>query len=318
MQAAASDLDIDLDIYESDVSDRFARVTAAVDRLTTEPLPDAAVFSVEFGQALPLMNAAEQSKIPFFLNGPLFPEELLELGEKPGQKYRYWHGYFLEDEEMKGYLLAKKLIAAARDSNNNGQDSRTVHVAGINGNRSWYGSILREAGLRRAIEEDPDALLLQMVYTRWTPEEGRSMAYQLLRRYPEISVIWAASDQLALGAAEALANPRSDNVQVYIGGLDLSGAGIDSVLRGELRATVASTNLIWAQVIVDLHDHLQGLNITGHIDSVFTHQSIVAEPSTAENIRKNIRNFDMIDFRHFSRFHYGTAARRLSDLMEEL
>ncbi|NHA15595.1 ABC transporter substrate-binding protein [Thioalkalivibrio sp. XN279] len=315
LRAAASDLDISLEIHEFNLSDRFEKVSVGVRRLTTEPLPDAAVFSVEFGEAVRLMDAAEQAGIPFFLNGPLFPEELNQLGELPGQAYQHWVGYFLEDEELKGYLLAQKLIAAARRARN-AEDDGTIYVAGINGTRSWYGSILREAGLRRAIDDHPDVELLQMVYTRWTPEEGRRMASRILRRYPEVSVLWTASDQLAIGVAETISNGLApDDLPVHTGGLDLSGAGIESVLQGDLVATVASSSLLWAQVIIDLYDHLQGVDRASHADSVLLAAPSVADRSTAESIRSRIREFEAIDFRQFSRFHEGADAPRLDEIM---
>lgn len=315
LRAAASNLGIDLEIHEFDLSDRFEKVSAGVRRLSTEPLPDAAVFSVEFGEAVRLMDAAEQSGIPFYLNGPLFPEELDQLGELPGQAYQNWVGYFLEDEELKGYLLAQQLIAAAR-GDRNPEQAGTIYVAGINGTRSWYGSILREAGLRKAVDEHRDVELLQMVYTRWTPKEGRRMASSLLRRYPDVSVLWAASDQLAIGAAEAISSDvMMGGRPVHTGGLDLSGAGIESVLQGDLVATVASSSLLWAQVIIDLYDHLQGVDRASHADSVLLAAPSVADRSTAESIRSRIREFEAIDFRQFSRFHEGADAPRLDEIM---
>ena len=317
IRAAGADLGISLEIHEFDVQDRFAKVSEGVQRLDTETRPDAAIFSVEFGQAIRLMDAAEKAGIPFFLNGPLFPEELSELGGKPGREYNYWAGYFHEDEELKGFLLAQRLIAAARAARE-GHGTEPIHVAGINGARAWYGSILREAGLRRAVDEHPDVELLQMVYTRWTPEEGREMASQIMRRYPDVAVLWAASDQLALGAAEAVSERRAHGEpRVYTGGLDLSDAGIEAVLRGELQATVAATSLLWAQALIDLHDQLRGLDPAGDGNAVFLAAPVVADRSTAKDIRARSRDFESIDFRQFSRFYRGAAARRLSEITED-
>lgn len=316
LRATATSLDIDLEIHEFDVFDRFEMVPAGVERLSTEPRPDAAVVSVEFGQAVRLMDAAERTGTPFFLNGPLFPEELEALGTTPGQAYEAWVGYFLEDEELKGYLLAQRLIAAARERSETATIG-TILVAGINGSRSWYGSILREAGLRRAIDEHPDVELVQMVYTRWTPEEGRRMANRLLRRYPDISVLWAASDQLAIGAADAIADERAhDDPPVFTGGLDLSDAGIEAVLRGDLVATVASTSLLWAQAMIDLHDHVHGSAPATDARTVLRCAPIVADRDTAEGIRASIRGFESIDFRRYSRAHHGDDAPRLGEIMD--
>lgn len=315
VRATAESLGIGLEIHEFDVLDRFALVPAGVERLRTEPRLDAAVFSLEFRQALPLMNAAEESGIPFYVHGPLFPDELEALGSAPGRAYRYWLGYFHEDEELKGYWLAQRLIAAAREARSP-DASETIFVAGISGSRSWFGSHLREAGLRRAISEHPDVALVQMVYTRWTPHEGRVMASELLRRYPHITVLWAASDQLAIGAADTIRSRASESsARIVTGGLDLSSAGIEAVLVGDLVATVAGSSLLWAQVVVDLFDHLHGLGHRDDPHTVLLGAPLVADGSTAAMVRDSVQGFESLDFRQYSRALHGDDAPRLDDLM---
>lgn len=315
LRAVAESLGIDLEIHEFDVLDRFSLVPAGLERIRLEPRLDAAVFSVEFRQALPLMNAAEEAGIPFYVHGPVFPEELEALGSVPGHTYRHWLGFFQEDEELKGYWLAERLIAAAREARSP-DASNTIFVAGINGSRSWYGSHLREAGLRRAISEHADVSLVQMVYTRWAPQEGRAMASELLRRYPHITVLWAASDQLAIGAAEHLRSRDSEgSAPIVTGGLDLSSAGIEAVLAGDLVATVASTSLLWAQVIVDIHDHLHGLEHADNAHAVMLGAPLVADRATAEGIRASLRDLETLDFRQYSRALHGSDVQRLDDLM---
>lgn len=314
MQSAAYSLNVELEIYEFDVSDRFAKVTAGVERLRNEPLPDAAVFSVAFGQAQPLMKAAEESGIPFYLHGPLFPDELEQIGFYPQQEYQNWIGYFNEDEEAKGYILAQYLISAARSTSGIAKDTQEIFVAGINGDRSWYGSILRESGLRRAVDEYQDVELLQMVYTRWLPEEGQAMADRLLRRYPHTTVLWSASDQLAIGAAQAIRRHELfTGNSIHSGGLDLSIAGLDAVLQGELTATVANTRLLWAQVIIDLYDFLRGVDVTSYTGSELSFPPVIATSSNAAEIQDSISRFEELDFHRFSRFHHGAAAPRLSE-----
>lgn len=314
MRLAAADLGIDVEIHEFDVSDRFAAVSTATRRLAAEPVPDAAVLSMELRQALPVADMAETAKIPFSLHGPFSPRELEQLGGKPGSQYQSWVGYFHEDEQLKGYLLAHELIAAARERNRKAEQ-RKIHVAGINGARSWAGSSFREAGLRQALEESADAHLLQMVYSHWTVEEGERMAEHLLRRYPDVSVLWAASDQLAIGAAKAVSARRGqDGTRVITGGLDLSRAGLRAVARGTLVATVASTTLLWAQVIIDLHDYLHGTAPPGRSHVVFP--PLVATQSTVQDILHRIQRHNEINFRDFSRVHHGSDAPRLDNGLE--
>jgi ABC-type sugar transport system substrate-binding protein len=299
MRGAAASLQLEVTFHEFDVSDRFAKAEEGVQILRTDPVPDAAIFSVAFGQAEPLMNAAEALGIPFFLNGPLFPEELATLGGSPRREYQNWIGYFHEDEEEKGYLLARELIAAARAIGRVASDG-TVQVVGVGGDATWHGSVLREAGLRRAVAEDPAARLLQTVPTRWTPEEGREMTTRLLARYPEVTVVWAASDQLALGAAEGLRSLGMEPGQAaFTGGLDLSLVGLEAVRDGTLTATVAATALIWAEILVCLHHYLQGEDFADRFGTEIHFPPEIATYATAEDNIRLRAQYEAIDYTEF-------------------
>jgi ABC-type sugar transport system substrate-binding protein len=313
MRAAAADLAMDIAFYEFDVSDRFAKSDEGVRILRTPPLPDAAIFSVAYGQAAALMDAAEQLGIPFFLHGPLFPAELEALGGGPRRRYRQWIGYFHEDEVEKGYLLARELIAAARASAAAADpasaaasapasappapseptgasagvatsSSRPLRVVGISGDGTWYGTALREAGLRRAVAEDPTVELLQIVPTRWTEREGREMTARLLSRYGDIDVVWCASDQLAIGAAEALADRDGDAPRgSFTGGLDLSPVGLEAVRAGTLIATVAAPFEMWAEVLGYLRGYLDGDDFADRLGTEVLFSPVVATAETAED-----------------------------------
>ncbi|MDA3901453.1 MAG: ABC transporter substrate-binding protein [Spirochaetes bacterium] len=308
MSAVAEDLNIELSFHEFDVRDRFEKPEKGVHLLQKKPVPDAAIFSVSFGQAKPLMEIAEKLRIPYFLNGPLFPAELKELGDTPRNKYSKWIGYFHEDEEQKGYILARELIEAAFRQNRIASDG-TVHVVGLSGDPTWHGSFLREQGLKRAVDENPRVRLMQTVPTRWTPEEGRNLTIRLLKRYPEVSVVWAASDQLALGAVEALNSLGMEPGRtVFTGGLDLSLVGVQAVQEGDLTASVGSTPLIWARILICLYDYLRGIDFSDKTGTVFIFSPDLALKSSAEKFILRRDRYRKINFRDYSRFHMGKDA----------
>lgn len=302
MRAAADSLGIEVTFFEFHVGDRFTRAEEGPRILRRDPRPDAAVFSVAFGQTMPLVETAEALDIPFFLNGPLFPEEMEELGGEPRSDYENWIGYFREDEQQKGYLLARLLIEAVRDKRNADQDS-TVRIAGVSGDQLWHGTALREAGLREAVAEDAGAELTQIVPTRWTPAEGREMARRLQQRYPDMDAIWAASDQLALGVSQA-------NADVITGGLDLSRAGLEAVRDGTLNATVAASPIIWAEVLVHLHDYLHGMDFRDRVGTQMYFQPDVATESNAGDIIEEREDYETIDFRRYSRYYRDDDAEQ--------
>jgi ABC-type sugar transport system substrate-binding protein len=302
LSLVAADLDLDLFFYEFDVGDRFAKAREGVQILQSQPF-DGAVFSVAFGQAQPLMDAAEAQRIPFFLNGPLFPHELEVIGVLPRNLYQFWIGYFLEDEFLKGYELGKYLFDQARQRNLFASDG-SIHAVGIGGDSTWFGSELRVQGFIRAAQEDRDVQILQTVATGWTPSEAREMTHRLIRRYPEVSVIWAASDQLALGVVQGIQDIHSSSSRILTGGLDLSSLGLQAVEANQIQATVAETPLIWAKILIMLYDYIQGHDFDQSDTRVFSFPPLVADKTNVHEFIDLRNEYPRLNFRNYSR-HFG-------------
>lgn len=305
----AQTLGFDFVPYSFGVQDRFARQQDALRILGAEPRPQAVIASPVIGHSVPLLEAAEALRIPVFILGPLFPSELPAVGQAPRKKYKSWAALFNWAEEEKGYALGKALLQEAQQQQAFASDG-TIQVIGVGGDSSWFGSGLRQAGLVRAIAEQPKAVLKQVVPTRWTPAEGKQLTAKLLKRYPQASVVWAASDQLGAGAVQALAeHGLSLGKNAFTGGLDLSRLGLELVKQGKFVATAASTLLSYAQVAVLVYDHLHGLDFEAELGSTLVFPTLVA---TSANVDSHLRLsgcVQSIDFKAFSKVHHPALAR---------
>ncbi|MCF7938558.1 MAG: ABC transporter substrate-binding protein [Spirochaetales bacterium] len=303
LESAGKDLGIEILGFEFEVEDRFAKFAEGVDILRNTPDIDGAIFSVAFGQTEPLLKATEELKIPVFIQGPLFESELPDLGWKPRRKYRYWIGLFSQNEYEKGYTLGNILLESAieREMFSSGG---LVHVAGIGGDPTWHGSQRRAAGLEQAVEVEPQSRLLQIVPTFWSEQEGERIATSLLERYPQTSVIWAASDQLAIGAVKAVKKkelvPGKD---ILIGGLDLSSRGLERVEQGSLHATVSGSLLSYAQILVYLYDYIYGRDFAPQNGTVIELTTYAATQDNARTHRVLYQSYRTIDFSTFSKVY---------------
>lgn len=301
LESAADDLGIILEKYEFDVQNRFTKQVDGVALLNEMDKPDAAIFSVAFGQARPLAMAAEELGIPFFIQGPLFPSELPEIGESPRNEIKNWIGYFYQNEEEKGYILGKELIDMAIERNMH--DSKGfINIIGIGGDLTWFGSELRSNGLKKAVAEYSEVQLYQIVPTQWTQEESRAKSALLLNRYSDISIIWTASDQLAIGASEALEESELD-INALTGGLDLSLTGLNSVQNGEITATVSSTLFSYAEILIYIYDYLKGVDF---IDDPGIEIQTELYTATSNNVNVYLdlySDIDSIDFSLFSKVY---------------
>jgi ABC-type sugar transport system substrate-binding protein len=295
--------------YSFGVQDRYARQQGALRILTAEPRPHAVIASPVIGQSAALLEAAEALRIPVFVMGPLFPTELPAIGQTPRSKYKSWAALFNWAEEEKGYALGRALLQAARQQEAFAADG-SIQVIGVGGDASWFGSGLRQAGLVRAIADHPQAVLKQVVPTRWTPAEGRALTAKLLKRYPQARVVWAASDQLGAGAAQALVeHGLSLGRNAFTGGLDLSGLGLELVKQGRFVATAASSLLSYAQVAVLAYDHLQGRDFSAELGHTLVFPTLVA---TKANVAAHLRLSGCVrgmDFKAFSKVHNPRLAR---------
>lgn len=323
LQSVAGDLNIDLVTYEFDIADRFAKAIDGVKILRASPKPDGAILSVAFGQTRPLLEAAEELGIPVFIQGPLFPEELPEIGHRPREKFKNWIGYFLQDEQVKGYILAAKLLQAAHKANAYAPDG-LIHVIGVGGDHTWFGSRLRQNGLLKAVSEDHRAVVDQVVPTRWSSREAARVTETLLKRYPEASVVWAASDQLAIGAAEALeVSGRILGRTGFVGGLDLSATGLAYVQKNKMIATVASLLVSYGEILVYLYDYLKGLDFSEEIGREIRLTPYVATPANADQHLALMSSFETIDFSRLSRVfnpelsRYDFSLQRLLSMVNE-
>lgn len=303
LEAAADDLGIDLLLYGFDVGDRYAKAEEGARILRASRSVDGAIFSVAFGQTRPLLEVTEELGIPVMIQGPLFESELPALGYEPRRSYASWIGRFSEDEFAKGRALAKVLIDETLAAGMAAPDG-SIRVVGIGGDPSWFGSVRRADGLAAALDERPDARLLQVVPTLWGEEEGYTMTRRLLQRYPQTDVFWAASDQLAIGASRALREAgRTVGEDAVVGGLDLSRRGLEYVRDGRLTATTASLMFGYARVLTYLFDYMNGIDFA---DVEGTQLRLPVRTATRENAERFLELYRMhrqIDYRLLSRTH---------------
>lgn len=112
-------------------------------------------------------------------------------------------------------------------------------IVALGGILSNIPAIERKKGLDEALAANPDIKLLDFQVANWSPTEALDKVNAWLTQYgDEIKGIWAANDDMALGALEALrADGRAG--QVPVTGIDGIQLAVEAVLAGEMAGTVA-------------------------------------------------------------------------------
>lgn len=142
--------------------------------------------------------------------------------------YPHWVAHISYDGVSSGYDVAKELFKAM------GNEGEIVAVQGILSNGS---AIERFSGLEKALEETPNVKMVAFEAANWDRNQAYDKTISLLASYPNIKGIWAANDNMALGAIEALKSKGLDK-KIPVVGTDGVPEMFDAIRNGQAVATV--------------------------------------------------------------------------------
>lgn len=255
MAAAADSLGGELEVLyaERDATrmvENARRVTARANR------PDYLVAVNEKQVATEILRLTAGSGIKVFLiNNTLNREEQAATGA-PRQGMPHWIGSLVPNNEDAGYRMAQQIVAVGQQRH--GASARLPMFA-IGGDRSTAAGLEREAGLRRALAEQPRVELRQVVYGEWNQVRAREQAEILFKRYPDTRLVWCANDLMAFGAMEAaVAAGLQPGRDVFFAGLNNSPEAMQALRDGRLAALASGHFSTGAWALVMLYDYHHG------------------------------------------------------------
>ncbi|MDO9329659.1 MULTISPECIES: ABC transporter substrate-binding protein [Pseudomonas] len=253
MQAAAKDLRIDLRIL---YSQRMPELTVAQARLALQgpDRPDYLVFVNEQYVAPQILRLAQGSGVKLFtVNASLTANQLSLLGERSDRL-----GSLVPNDEEGGYLMLKELIRQHPPV----APGQVIELLAFSGLKITPSSQLREQGMLRALAEHPQVRLRQVVYGGWSRGRAYEQAKLLFRRYPNVSLVWSANDEMAFGAMQAYSEtggvPGKD---ALFSGVNTSPAALQAMIDGRLSVLVGGHFTLGGWALVELHDVEMGVDL---------------------------------------------------------
>ena len=111
----------------------------------------------------------------------------------------------------------------------------------IHGQKGTTPEVQRYQGCERAINENPGIELVAQQWSQmWSPDEGFSIAQNMLQAHPDTKVIFGQADGLAMGAAKAVEVAGLAD-QVIVGGYDGDVAALESLAACDTPFIVTAT-----------------------------------------------------------------------------
>ncbi|WP_283180485.1 ABC transporter substrate-binding protein [Pseudomonas svalbardensis] len=254
MYAAATDLGIDLRIL---YSRRMPELTLAQARqaLQGPDRPDYLVFANEQYVAPQIIRLAQGSGVKLFMvNASLTANQTSLLGERPERL-----GSLVPNDEEGGYLMLKELIRQHPPA----APGQVIELLAFSGLKITPSAQLREQGMMRALAEHSEVRLRQLVYSGWTRERAYEQAKLLFRRYPKVSLVWSANDEMAFGAMQAYSEaggiPGKD---ALFSAVNTSPAALQATVDGRISVLLGGHFTLGGWALVELHDLEQGVDLT--------------------------------------------------------
>jgi ribose transport system substrate-binding protein len=131
------------------------------------------------------------------------------------------------DNEQAAYASALFIAEGARSG---------TQAAILEGIRSADNAQQRMAGARRAFGESKSITLVASESANWKIDEGYSVTKKIFQTTPQVKLLFAANDMMALGALKYL--QESGRSRVKVAGYDALEEAVAAVKAGQLAVTV--------------------------------------------------------------------------------
>lgn len=129
----------------------------------------------------------------------------------------------------------------------------------------------------RLAEADAEFEIVARQPGDWLPDVAEAACQNILASNPGVVLIYAQSDDMSVGCAQAIASAGSDAITIGIGG---SGLGIDAIRDGTVAGTVCYKPFDMGELALQtMYDHLSGATV---LDGEFV--TYETPPITADNV----------------------------------
>jgi ABC-type sugar transport system substrate-binding protein len=259
-----------------------------------------------------LLESAHKRDIKIFLiNVDVLEARKASIG-KPREKYASWIAHSYADDVQAGYLAAGEIISKFPPMPST-PEKATVRMVGLTGPFTVQASFDRNNGLKKRVSETENTMLYEIQEADFDEPAAQKATKKLLDKYPTLNAIWAASDNMAMGAITALkASGRIPGKDVIIAGVDWTQIGIDAVKSGEMAATVGGHFMEAGIALMLIYDYHHGRDFADELGTVFKIPMYVVAENNVDTYLSTIGthpDWSKIDFRKFTKTHNKDLTR---------
>lgn len=219
MEQAANDMNLTI-LYGDGQGDAQKQIAQFEDFLAQKP-DGIVLVALDANAVIPQVEAAAAQGVPVLTCWN-------DLGGAPVENYPPSVALITFDEIENGRRIAREVLDLLPDGGK---------VAIIEGAAGFQASVDRSTGFKEVLAENSKIEIVSSQPGNWTREGALAVAENVLQAHPDLNVIYAHDDSMALGAVDALRNAEIlDQVKVF--GLGAQAQAVDAIKAGELFGTL--------------------------------------------------------------------------------
>lgn len=151
-------------------------------------------------------------------------------------------------------------------------------MAIIHGQKGTTPEVDRMKGCQQSIDANPGIEVVAQQWSNiWSQDEGFQIMQNMLQANPDISVVFAQADALALGAAQAIKVTNPDHT-IIVGGFDGDTAALEALRDGVFDVTATQQTQKMGRMAVEM-----AVKIAGG-EEIAPEQLLEATLTTTENV----------------------------------
>jgi len=301
-QKAADELGFELVVLDSrDSGD--AQIKNAEDLISRKV--DGLIFVAYWSTGNRILQMAERAKIP-----TIVMDTYVE-GVKPQEKYKQYVAYIGPYNHKAGYGIADFLIKKMKP----GPGGKKEMIA-LYGTLGTSVAEERRQGLETALSEHPDVKLVAAQTANFRRDDGMKVMEDFLGANPNVTAVWCANDEMALGAINAIENAGKQG-QIIVGGMDLNDEAVKAILSGRYAYSSGGHWLQGGFAATMMYDYLKGFQVPEkqrHVELVLAE---VKDKATAVALQEKWLPFPQWDFKKHSKVYAGKDAVAYTELKIE-
>ncbi len=307
MKAAAEDLDIDLSVIYAG-KNRLQNKNRIEKVLQEDHPPDYLIYIFYTGNyAVDLLNKCEERGVKSMIINTDVPKQVASIVGEPRDMFPSWIGHIVPDDISAGYNLLHRLVTEVRNRRG-GTEGEPIEVAGITGSHDSTAAVYRNKGFADYVAKNQDIVLRQNIFAYWDENRAYTVAKGLLRRYPNLDIIWAANDGMAMGALRAIEESRkAAGLDVFVGGMDWTKEAMDKIMDRRLTTSFGGHFMDGGWALVLLRDYHSGIDFKDSMGVRIQSTLSYIDTKNVENLRLSLadRKWDRINFKRFSKYYSG-------------